>query len=145
MPPRLKSVLVVAVLVAAPLFVAGCGQPAAVVEGTVTFEGKPVPEGSISFEAPDGSIPTFGGAIKDGAYRVEVPAGGPARRVVRVVASRLTGRKVPAGPPFPPGTMLDEIERAPARYNDRSTLETDLRPGEVTRFDVDIQPDRPKP
>ncbi|HEY1191164.1 MAG TPA: hypothetical protein VGE74_26250 [Gemmata sp.] len=137
--PNRMTILVTAL--ALPL-VAGCSKQA-FVEGSVTFNGRPVREGSISFEAPDGATPTFGGTIKDGAYRVEVPAGATGPRVVRVVASRQTGRKVPAGPPLPPGTVLDEIERAPPRYNDRSTLTADLRPGAVTRYDVEILSDPP--
>ena len=44
------------------------------VEGTVTFNGKPVPDGTITFHLPDGQF--VGAKIKDGKYRVDrVPAG----------------------------------------------------------------------
>jgi hypothetical protein len=44
------------------------------VEGTVTFNGKPVPDGTITFHLPDGQF--VGAMLKDGKYRVDrVPAG----------------------------------------------------------------------
>ena len=120
-------------------FLAGCGGTVSV-EGSVTFNDEPVSEGSISFESPDGSTPTFGGKIENGSYRiVDMPSNAAGSRIVRIVASRKTGRKVPAGPPFPPGTMLDEIERTPTHYNDKSTLTAELRKGELNHFDFALK------
>ena len=99
-------------------------------------------EGSISFEAPDGSTPTFGGRIENGAYRIQdLPAQSAGQRLVRITASRKTGRKVPAGPPFPPSTMIDEIEPVPARYNQKSTTTVELRKGVLNRFDFTLEAD----
>lgn len=138
--PHTRSALTVLPLL---VLIPGCGGTIAV-EGTVTFNGEPVAEGSISFEAPDGSTPTFGGRIENGAYHiVDLPGKAAGTRVVRVVASRKTGRKVPAGPPAPPGTMVDEIERAPARYNDRSTLTAELQRAGPNRYDFALQSDKP--
>ncbi|MFO0824872.1 MAG: hypothetical protein U0792_17430 [Gemmataceae bacterium] len=115
--------------------VAGCGG-SVVVEGTVTFKGEPVTEGAISFEAPDGSSPTFGGRIENGAYRIhDLPGEAAGQRVVRITASRKTGKKVPAGPPHPPSVLIDEIEPVPARYNQKSTTIVELRKGVSNRFD----------
>jgi hypothetical protein len=64
---RLHPCRFAVLLVMFPLL-SGCGGTL-LVEGTVTFDGEPVSEGSISFEAPEGAGPTFGGRIEKGAYR----------------------------------------------------------------------------
>jgi hypothetical protein len=121
--------------------VAGCGA-SITVEGTVTFKGEPVTEGAISFEAPDGSSPTFGGRIENGAYRIlDLPGEAAGQRVVRITASRKTGKKVPAGPPHPPSVLIDEIEPVPARYNQKSTTVVELRKGVSNRFDFALESD----
>lgn len=48
-------------------FVAGCGEKTATVSGTVTFNGKPVEYGTISFR-PTGSGQVFAAEIHNGAY-----------------------------------------------------------------------------
>lgn len=125
------------------LCVTGCGGNIAV-EGNVTFKGEPVKEGAISFEAPDGSSPTFGGRIENGSYKIlDLPAQVEGQRVVRITASRKTGRLLPAGSPFPPGTMTEEVEPVPARYNQKSTTIVELRKGVLNRFDFTLESDSP--
>ncbi|MBA4191045.1 MAG: hypothetical protein C0467_23925 [Planctomycetaceae bacterium] len=122
----------------------GCAANVAV-EGNVTFKGEPVSEGAISFEAPDGSTPTFGGRIENGTYRIpDLPPEAAGTRLVRITASRKTGRKLPAGPPFPPSMMIDEIEAVPTRYNHKSTTTVELRKGVPNRFDFSLEGDAPR-
>jgi len=126
------------------LCVAGCSTEKVAVEGNVTFKGEPVTEGAISFEAPDGSTPTFGGRIDNGTYRIpDLPAQAAGTRLVRITASRKTGRKLPAGPPFPPSVMIDEIEPVPARYNQKSTTTVELRRGVPNQFNFTLEADPP--
>jgi|688.fasta_scaffold186030_2 hypothetical protein len=109
--------------------IAGCGSPLTV-SGKVTHGGKPIEDGSISFESPDGSTPSFGGTITAGTYKIDnVPEATAGKKVVRVVASIKTGKQIPAGSPAPKGTMVDEVKRLPARFNQKSELTADLRPG----------------
>lgn len=57
---------------------AGCGGtgPTAVVTGTVTYNGQPVKEGTITFTSKGGRGSVNGGTITDGKYTVrEVPNG----------------------------------------------------------------------
>jgi hypothetical protein len=67
----------VACVLCALVFCASCfSPPTGTVSGTVTFNGKPLPQGLITF-SPSGTIGgTGGGEIRDGQYRVEglVPA-----------------------------------------------------------------------
>ena len=124
----------------------GCGSQAIVVEGKITFDGQPVDTGSISFEPADGNGPEFGGAIADGAYRVVGPPGAASgSKIIRIRASRKTGRQLPAGPPFPPSMMIDEIEPVPKRYNDDSKLTAELKAGGSNHIDFPLDSDRGQP
>ena len=70
------------VCVCLPLAV-GCGGDATVISGTVTYEGKPVDNGAITFLPVDGRGPSAGGPIVNGNYRV---AGlKPGEKIVQIV------------------------------------------------------------
>jgi hypothetical protein len=102
------------------------------VSGKVTLDGEPVETGSISFVPIEGTqSPTAGAEIIDGEY--EIPsAGGPKLGVFRVEirSQRKTGKKIQAGSPAPPGTMVDEtVEAIPRQYNKQSKLRAELKPG----------------
>lgn len=118
----------------------GCGDSRVRVHGTVQFEGKPVEEGIISLEPADGVGPSTGGSITAGQYDLT----GNARttvgeKVVRIYASRATGRKIPAGSPAPPGTMVEEVVQCiPKQYNDESNLKVRITPGRDNKQDFDL-------
>jgi hypothetical protein len=61
---------ILALITLGALSIAGC-QRANSLEGTVTYNGKPVESGSISFRSVDGSGPGFGAQIVDGKYNVD--------------------------------------------------------------------------
>src|SRR5882672_87624 len=94
---------------AAVVLITGCGDGRVRVSGTVLFEGKPVEEGIIAFVPADGKGPTTGGPISDGRYDLTGDARATVgEKIVRIVGSRKTGRKVPAGGPAPAGTVIEE-------------------------------------
>jgi hypothetical protein len=114
----------------------GCGgSNLATVQGNVTFDGKPVEQGLIVFEPADGAGPVAGGTIQNGKYRLASEGGVvPGKMIVRISAVRATGRKVEAGPPAPPGKMVDEVSPyIPAIYNEKSTLTIQVAAGTVTQ------------
>src|SRR4051794_9551211 len=116
-----------AVVLGLVLFAIGCGRQLKV-QGKVTLDGTPVESGSISFEPADGSGSEFGTIIADGNYFGEGPAtanAGP--KIVRIRASRKTGKKIPAGPTFPPDAMTEEVIPLPRAYSDTSKLTADLK------------------
>ncbi|MCS7306377.1 MAG: hypothetical protein NZ602_14875 [Thermoguttaceae bacterium] len=116
----------------------GCGSSLVVVEGQVTWDGKPVEEGNIVFEPADGQGPTAGGKIQNGQYRLAGPSAvQPGDKIVRITGTRKTGRKVEAGPPVaPPGTLVEEIESyIPAQYNSQSKLRCTIPPARTHRQD----------
>jgi len=103
----------------------GCdGNDVVTVDGNVTFEGEPVTGGKIIFEPADGIGSTVGGRIEQGIYSVVGPTViSPGAKIVRITAIRKTGRRIAAGNPAPPGTMVDEVESyIPVIYNRSSTL-----------------------
>lgn len=103
----------------------------ATVKGTVTFDGEPIEEGSIIFEPVDGAGPAAGGRIDDGEYLLTGESGVmPGKKLVRIVASRKTGKQVEE---TPGGPMVDEVlPFIPPKYNQLSTLEVEVQPGKNT-------------
>jgi hypothetical protein len=63
---------------------AGCARRSARVSGEVSYEGKPVGDGMISFLPADGKGPSSGGPITDGTYTVENLTPGP--KIVKIEA-----------------------------------------------------------
>lgn len=99
------------ILLAATVLMTGCGDGTVVVRGSVSLDGKPADEGSVSFQPADGNGPSSGGSVKDG--RFEAAGLLPGKYKVTVRAALKTGKQIPAGPPNPPGTMMDELIRYP--------------------------------
>ena len=133
LPVRLWERFTTVLLLVFVLTSAGCGDGKVRVRGTVTFDGKPVDRGVISFDPADGQGPNTGSEIADGRFELSGPAEAiPGKKIVRIRAFRITGRKIESGPPAPPGTLVDELEAfIPAHYNAHSTLTADIAPGKV--------------
>jgi hypothetical protein len=54
------------------LLLCACGcQQSASVNGTASYDGKPIENGAVTFMPVDGHGPTFGARIRDGRYEVE--------------------------------------------------------------------------
>jgi hypothetical protein len=127
---RLLSGTILAIVLGL-LALPGCGgaRPAEV-EGTVTYDGQPIPAGAISFVAAAGQGPSGGGTILDGKYQVQAKVGlmpGPYR--VEIRWAKPTGRQYRGET----GAMLSVTEEGlPAKYNDQSELKADLKPGPNT-------------
>jgi len=127
------------------LLASGCGGRAgperAAVGGRVTADGQPVQNGSISF-VPTGDTtgPSSGGKITGGSYNIARQHGPVVgRHRVEIRAMRKTGRKVEAGQPAPPGTLIDETEQfIPPKYNTQSELTAEIQPGS-NDLDFDLQ------
>ena len=113
----------------------GCssGPQRSSITGRVTLDGEPLEKGAIVFQ-PDKQTksPSSGGDIVNGTYHV-LQAKGPMAGVFRVEISALrkSGRKIPAGSPAPPGTLVDEyVDAIPAKYmGESSTLTAEINAG----------------
>lgn len=107
---------------------AGCGRGHVAVSGQVLVDGQPMEEGSISFRPADGKGPSLGGAIEMGRYHVVLKASNAAgEKLVSITGIQRTGRRIPAGPPEPPGAMVDEI--LIVEFGQKSELTCLLAPG----------------
>jgi len=114
------------------------------IEGNVTFDGQPVERGSITFEPASGTGPSAGGTVQNGRYEIDMAGVISGEMIVRISAVRSTGKKIAAGPPEPPGTLVDEVRPfIPAAYNEQSTLKAEVKPGKVVQdFTLKSQPTR---
>jgi hypothetical protein len=121
------------------LVVAGCG-PAAVpmveLSGEVAYEGRAIPQGTVSFVPADGAGPPALLAITDGRYAGRVPAGG--KRV------EIRGLRPAARPrPSTGGPGADEAEAVesfiPSKYNDQSGLSREIAPPGPVRIDFALE------
>lgn len=105
------------------------------IEGVVTLDGQPLPKGSIQFiPLPGTDGPTAGANIVDGKFVIQ-SSGGPfaGKFRVQITAAGLTGRKV-----LDPRSdqMVDEYSQIlPARYNNQSELQADVKTGVPNRLE----------
>ncbi len=126
------------------VIVLGCGPPLINISGKVSYDGTPIEEGSISFESPDGNSPSIGGRIDKGVYQLEkISVAFVGKKVVRIVAMLKTGKKIPAGPPFPPDKLIDETIKIPTRFNEKSTLSAEISSGNLNQFDFILSKQTP--
>ena len=119
------------------VFLVGCGSKPLEVKGKITIKGQPVESGSISFEPADSQGSSLGGTIENGQYSAvgkESNTGG--KKYVRITCVCKTGRKIPAGMPEPPGTMVDEIKVF--SFGEKNELTCELQPGKVNEENFEL-------
>jgi hypothetical protein len=109
------------------------------VSGTVTLDGQPLKQGSISFSSGGAS---GGSVIADGEFAIARAEGLPAGKY-RVVID--AGDEVPvARAPGPPGVSAarpkSERKRlVPKQYNEESTLTAEVKPGSPNVFEFALK------
>lgn len=104
----------------------GCGSDKRVepdrypVTGTVTLDGKPLKKGDISFESEDDATSGLGSEgteIIDGKFELEAR---PGKKTIRISAIEEVGEADETG-------LKETKETIPAKYNDESTLEEEVK------------------
>jgi len=140
---RFMGTLVVG-CVAAMMFATGCGQGDAsgrqAISGTVTFQGKPLDQGTIQIISLDpGKQAISGGMIKDGKFSVTADKGLlPGKYRVRI-SSPDTG-SAGAAPAMPGDPAPVAKERIPPEYSGpESKLEIEITKGGKNHFDLEIK------
>jgi hypothetical protein len=115
------------------VLLSGCGgnKDLAVVRGTVTLDGQPLPNAYVVFAPTTKGTTSYGKTGADGKYEMlftdKQKGAWVGENVVRISTGDLgTGGK--AGP----------RERVPVVYNQQSTLKATVQPGENT-FDFDLK------
>lgn len=117
---------VVVLAAAVGLLACGCGGDAGPkgvpVSGTVTLNGKPLPEGEVMFEPADGKGAPEQALVKDGTFSGTVV---PGAKKVRITSWREgSGRKDAAM-----GGAAPKEQFIPKRYNTDSTLTVTVEAG----------------
>ena len=139
------------VLVALPLLAAaGCGaegdeRPREPVSGSVTFEGKPLENGTIEFQPSiAGESVSAGGTVAQG--RFEIPqAEGPVPGKYRVaiydqVNTATTGSAEGGGPVAGARKSLADLRGViPPRYNSATELTADVKAGGPNSFTFELK------
>lgn len=112
----------------------GCGPPATIVAGVVTFDGQPVANAILEFipergDAPAASVRADG----SGGYSARVS---PVPFRVAITAQGSTGRKAVMKPGEPPTEIFEPI--IPLRYSNPSTSTLRVEPVEKKRTIADF-------
>lgn len=137
---RVSALCMLAVLTT--LALAGChadrGPDRVVVSGTITYQGKPLPAGSIRFVPLDASLPGAAANIVDGKYRADNKGGVPVgtHKIQIEGCERSVLKPNEEGPPVGKGRGRQYL---PKRYNADTQLEITIPPGSraiIKNFDL---------
>jgi hypothetical protein len=125
------------------LAVVGCGKgpPTKAMFGSVTYGGKSVPGGQVSFVPAEGKSPWVCAApIVDGQYRIDARGGVPLGNYrVQVDARKKTGRKVKGFNGVETMMVDEEVRLGPEKYAGQdSPLAVEVRADSDGRFDIAI-------
>jgi hypothetical protein len=119
---------------------AGCSRGPAVgeVSGKVTFKGKPIVEGTITFINPTTGYAAEAGLQKDGSYVVETPEGGLVVGEYLVMVNPLLYRDT-SNPRTPPSPVERPAPNIPQKYRNqgRTPLRATVQKGRNT-FNFDM-------
>src|SRR5215218_8444901 len=117
-----------ALVLAALLALAGCSdQSTGEVTGTVTVDGEiPTVGSSINFVPTAAGSSGGGGAIADGKYAAKLPPGNY-KVEIRVPRPTKPGKVIRPGPG--PGAGVEIEESLPAKYNEKTELTFEVKPG----------------
>lgn len=134
---RTRRLAQFAVTVCASLLVAtGCNQERReVVAGTVTYQGIPVPRGTVYFEPSDGAVGPMGTAeIVDGRFRTDEGKGPFAGRLLVRVEFWLAT----TNPPTPSSPVPDDGNGKSNAWLTTYQSTVDIAPGGNTECAIDI-------
>lgn len=129
------------------LLATGCSEeqktPQFPVSGNVTYDGKPLEKGSISF-LPSAAGPAATAPIEEGTFSIDRSFGpGQGAYKVEIVSVQSTGKQV-ASPDDPSLTIEETRNIIPTRYNARSELMVQVQAGDDNSYKFDISSKEPK-
>lgn len=108
------------------LAITGCGSSGPTrypVEGTVTYNGQPLPDGHISLFAVDGQAAPDAGPISQGKFKIMST---PGKKRVEIKASR-DKAGAPTAAAKAMGALTEREQYIQARYNDKSELTIEVK------------------
>jgi hypothetical protein len=118
-------------MTAAIVAICGCKEPETKgrVTGLVTVDGAAAESGSISFFPVNGEGPMAGAVIAGGRYEAAVPFG---LMKIEIRVPKVFGETKLYDTPDSP-VRKRVTEALPARYNDKSELQLEVKPGEIEK------------
>lgn len=127
---------------AAILVLAGCsssqGPPKHPVSGTVSLDGRPMPDGEVYFRIPaTGAIEVF--PVKDGAFEGAAAAGRNRVEIYRFEQPSPAQAELARMDPMERAQATAKRNVIPDDYGVRSTLEADVQPGRANRFEFALR------
>tara|TARA_R110002111_G_scaffold255157_1_gene321304 strand:- start:99749 stop:100132 length:384 start_codon:yes stop_codon:yes gene_type:complete len=99
------------------------------VSGFIKLDGKPLPDGTITFISADNTTHSAQGKIQNGEYVVTVPVG---EKRVEIHASRWTGK------PYEKYGIMETEQYLPAIYNENSQLTAEVKPAHDVQVDFEL-------
>lgn len=109
----------------------GCGRSDGLltISGTVTLDGKPVQDGSVSLMPVDGKGIAGGGTIINGRYTAE---SSPGEMAVQIYAHEQVEKPNPTPEEVERGLHIDNKQLLPPAYNQQSKLRITVSPDNLT-------------
>ncbi len=107
------------------------------ITGTVTVDGQPIPNGSITFMPADGQGQDGGGTIKDGKYTAKASVG---EKFVTIDGFKVEGQRV--ADPGVDDRMIDNIVSiVPEKYRNKNELRATVKAsGNTFDFKLESEP-----
>jgi hypothetical protein len=127
-------------LVAAAAVLPGCGPPTSTVSGEVTIDGQPLDKGVISYSPAEGAGAAATADVEKGKYRLQTT---PGAKWVQISAPIVVGQHKAYNSPDAPLVDVNG-ERLPERYNAKTELKFELKPGANVR-DWSVESKQPPP
>ncbi len=132
---RCRSIVLAFAVLAATLSGCGGGTPRGAVQGTVSWQGTPIEDGTISFVSVGTGAASAAATTKIVGGKYSIPASegpGIGSNQVQILGIKKLGQKE-AGPPHPPGKMIEVTEQyIPTEYNNTSKLTFEIQAGANT-------------
>ena len=107
----------------------GCGKSGPTrydISGTVTFDGKPVPEGNISFEPTEGDVGGGYAFIRDGKFDTTVDGRGHMGGTHRIQITGFTGVTSPDNPDAGSPPLFEPYETSADLPNESGTMDFEV-------------------
>jgi hypothetical protein len=125
---RVRTLVILVLGLAGAGLAGGCARTASV-SGEVTVDGQALEKGTISYAAAEGTDAPAQAAIENGRYQLRTTAG---NKRVQISAPVVVGKRREYNGPDAPTVEVTK-ENLPERYNTKTELTFEVKPGSNTK------------